>query len=636
MRYFNKKQRAALFTAAGGHCETCGVEITEFHAGHGVAYAKGGPTTMANGKAQCAACNLAEGDKSQPKGRGKPLPRVKLSAPFQPHAWQRDFAAVTAKRKRAGEKTVVGDIITGAGKTFGALYAYTQEVAPKLRRPVVLAFAPRANIAHEWRATARGCGLNLAAGIDLDFTREVERGNVHGAALTYQWLENNAPTLELLSARFDLVVIHDEGEWVADGNSWGTAISEYASQAAFTMILSSTLFRTNPTEVIVGMEVMEVHFSYGYKDGLRDKVSPRLSFIGYNDTIRWTMARSDTVEHFDMAFTEGNERDANGQYRNIDMIRMRLNAAVSHTPNTDNPFVATMLSGGVRDLAMVRKTHPTAGGMVIANTIHDAQCITDVLRKMGESAVMVSSDTPGSAGLIVDFRKGGADWLVSVDMCGVGTNIPRLRVMVYLSAITAERRFRQYVGRLLRLYYGIAWEDQDCIIRIPSDPRLVEMLERICEPAPPREIPTPSENNGGGSGGERRQIVAMTSDGAAISLMGTVGEATATLADEKLAHRLRFFTEMCGTNAPSFDLPNNLGAAVSLMRIISDLQADVSLQACTLPVYLSVRDMVSTRLVGIGVLPSEAPVLACALVRTASPYAAKLVQGRPGGFRGAW
>lgn len=63
-RRFNKTQKLVLALLAGFRCESCGVELPkDFHGDHRVAWSKGGETTVANGQALCARCNLAKGNR---------------------------------------------------------------------------------------------------------------------------------------------------------------------------------------------------------------------------------------------------------------------------------------------------------------------------------------------------------------------------------------------------------------------------------------------------------------------------------------------------------------------------------------------------------------------------------------------
>ena len=62
-RLFPAEQRIQIFDMSGGSCALCGIElsITNFHADHIVPYSQSGKTTLDNGQALCAACNLKKG-----------------------------------------------------------------------------------------------------------------------------------------------------------------------------------------------------------------------------------------------------------------------------------------------------------------------------------------------------------------------------------------------------------------------------------------------------------------------------------------------------------------------------------------------------------------------------------------------
>lgn len=61
-RRFTKRQRMILALRAGGLCERCSNRLSEaFHADHVRPFSRGGGTTLENGQALCAACNLKKG-----------------------------------------------------------------------------------------------------------------------------------------------------------------------------------------------------------------------------------------------------------------------------------------------------------------------------------------------------------------------------------------------------------------------------------------------------------------------------------------------------------------------------------------------------------------------------------------------
>lgn len=65
-RRFNKRERMALYLAAGGKCSnpTCGRDLEPgWHGDHIDPFAAGGSTDVSNGQALCPDCNLRKGDK---------------------------------------------------------------------------------------------------------------------------------------------------------------------------------------------------------------------------------------------------------------------------------------------------------------------------------------------------------------------------------------------------------------------------------------------------------------------------------------------------------------------------------------------------------------------------------------------
>ena len=62
-RGFNDEQREILFRLSKGVCQSCEKDIDKnsFHADHVIPHSIGGKTSIANGQALCAECNLAKG-----------------------------------------------------------------------------------------------------------------------------------------------------------------------------------------------------------------------------------------------------------------------------------------------------------------------------------------------------------------------------------------------------------------------------------------------------------------------------------------------------------------------------------------------------------------------------------------------
>lgn len=64
-RSFTADEKRLLHQAAAGLCESCGIPLCEsWHADHRYPHSRGGPTSLPNGAALCADCNLRKGAKA--------------------------------------------------------------------------------------------------------------------------------------------------------------------------------------------------------------------------------------------------------------------------------------------------------------------------------------------------------------------------------------------------------------------------------------------------------------------------------------------------------------------------------------------------------------------------------------------
>jgi superfamily II DNA or RNA helicase len=114
-------------------------------------------------------------------------------------------------------------------------------------------------------------------------------------------------------------------------------------------------------------------------------------------------------------------------------------------------YQASMLNFGSQKLTELRHRMPAAGGLVIAPSIEIAEYMTKLLEQLeGETPVLVHSQMSNADNKIKAFRNTDKRWLVSVAMVSEGVDIPRLRLLVYLSNAMTELAFRQAIGRVVR------------------------------------------------------------------------------------------------------------------------------------------------------------------------------------------
>src|ERR1700733_15823148 len=67
-----------------------------------------------------------------------------------------------------------------------------------------------------------------------------------------------------------------------------------------------------------------------------------------------------------------------------------------------------------------------------------------------ETPILVHNKVQNPDSKIDAYRKTDKKWLVSGAMVSEGVDIPRLRVLIYLSSALTELSFRQAIGRVVR------------------------------------------------------------------------------------------------------------------------------------------------------------------------------------------
>ncbi len=150
-----------------------------------------------------------------------------------------------------------------------------------------------------------------------------------------------------------------------------------------------------------------------------------------------------------------------------------------------------------RRLSRVRQQQPNAAGLVIARDIDHASAIATLLKDDGDKVDLVHSQDPKAAARLDSFQAGGADWLVSIDMCAEGFDAPRLRVVAYLTTVVTRSRFLQGITRAVRMTPELAELEpvprNPSYVVAPADPLLISYARNwsVAEPY----VLSPAEGN---------------------------------------------------------------------------------------------------------------------------------------------
>ena len=435
-RLFNQSERNALWLAADGRCAICGCELElGWHADHETPYAKGGATDVVNGQALCPPCNL----KKATKAPGRYGWQDQALAEFLDS--QGDFLAVATP---------------GAGKTRFALRA----IAHTGLSPLVI--VPSVHLQTQWsRAAHDHAGLDLQPVTDGSFA-----GRTDGLVTTYQAVASNPDLYRHWTSHRPSIVIADEVHHCGENKTWGASVRRAGEPAARRLLLSGTPFRSDRTAIpFVDYDAQGEclpSYTYGYKEALRHGVVRRVEFHCWDGEAHWYAA---SARHsMLLSDAEGDERG------------LALRSALEPT----SEWMQAVLLRAHDDLLWRRSQDPVAGGLVVVHRQSTALAVARMLRDMGATADVATSDDPTATATIERFAKGRTEWLVAVKMVSEGVDIPRLCVGVYATTTTTTMFFRQVVGRFVRcLDNGSELDNLGASIFIPDVPDLVAMARDI-------------------------------------------------------------------------------------------------------------------------------------------------------------
>jgi superfamily II DNA or RNA helicase len=464
-------------------------------------------------------------------------------AGLRPRQWQRQLIDLMRRRLvRAGPQgeDVLVHAGPGAGKTLGALLGF-QRLQAEGRLSHFLVFCHRQSIASQWRASAARLGLELqeldfeasaagesgvarlgSGGRDGGGSAGVEGGGSadwsgvpagQGLLISYQSAARHRLRLERELAGLPagkVLAIADEVHHLGldpddpEATAWSHAFGRLSRNCVLRLGLSGTPFRADNLGFSASRRIAR------RQDGvIVEEIAPDLSVEP-----RQLIDQGD-VRPLEFRFQDGwvdhGQASADGALVATELERSPLSAEHRESWRARNLRRAIRLgdpsSIALRVLLQARRKletlraadHPEAGGLVIARDIAHARGLTGLLEEQGDQVLLVHSQDPEAAQRLADFRAGGADWLVSIDMCAEGFDAPRVRVVAYLTTVVTRSRFVQAITRAVRVDGQRA--EQETIPRHPSyvyapaDPLLVSYARTwsVAEPYLIQQKPGPEE-----------------------------------------------------------------------------------------------------------------------------------------------
>lgn len=488
-RRFSDREKAAIYAAAGGHCQCggcaacgpdgCNAPLTEgWHADHDFPWSKGGKTRLTNGRALCPPCNRKKGD------------HVQYSDTFKPRPFQREVVNSVLDGMASGRRTTIVLASPGSGKTLAyqavATYAYREGLVD-----LIAVFVPRIVLADQcetdWLARrtdgtlsghfqlfdARSCfGKIRHVPNRAPLTQPGETGvgfvSTYSSLVTSQVFEDWATEHK---GRF--LLIADEAQFCgADnerggGTKAGALITRLHDLAAHTLLLTGTPYRSDGQKLVLaeydeadetGKRRLLHNAEANYRDGVREGYLRRFEATLFDARVRW--------KHVDNTVTE---YDLSGKGSDL--------AEVLRKPEVWQPIA----DGVVTAVREKQRVNPEYRGLISCMEQNDAKQVYKYLSDKYEGLRVlkaISEDGPLSEDALKKFKgKNGGDILVTVRKAFIGYDCKPITVVGILTHYRDWGHLEQLVGRGLRAWDGAPARSQSCRVIGPDDPQMTEFIE---------------------------------------------------------------------------------------------------------------------------------------------------------------
>ncbi|WP_274790444.1 DEAD/DEAH box helicase [Vibrio harveyi] len=378
--------------------------------------------------------------------------------------WQIECAEKAIQKFRANHQHFFCQATPGAGKTVLAATVASRLLSDDLI-DLVLCFSPSLTVAD---------GIKRTFSQTLNCTFNGGLGSI-GQSLTYQSIQflNDEFWQTLRNHRVFVVfdeIHHCSGSDFENANVWGQQVlAKIQGLATYTLAMSGTPWRSDSLPIVMSEYSdpegkLLVDYQYTLRQAIVDKVCrvPKLVLV---DSEHLSVSNDEKVESFSSI---------------LEMLKQTKTSYQSVIHNQE--AMEYLLGLGCNKLAEIRSQSPNAGGLVVASSVQHAQTIQKILsQKYSQSVSIVTYRHEEPLAEIERYRQSDAQWIVSVGMISEGTDIPRLQVCCYMSAVKTELYFRQVLGRILRVN-GI--ENQQAWLYTFAEQSLIQFSERVEQDIP--------------------------------------------------------------------------------------------------------------------------------------------------------
>ena len=367
----------------------------------------------------------------------------------------------------------------GSGKTF-LQGAFARELINNDMADVIINIVPSDTL-----RTNNASEMKEHFNLNLSTENPKEADDVDGYVTTYQMLSNPQNIQKLLGSLVGkrIILMADE---VHHGSShatakWGKGIQLLLKSASYSLMLSGTMWRSDDS-CIRGvryskqtlkdgsvMSKVDPHFQYTLKEATQERV---VSDVYFN-LMKGAVILASEIDDEETVISPSREDPKSFRGRLV------LGGLLDPTKQFCKKVLEEADDALVQKIHTHRQLHPCTtppGGLVVASTTKEADRIALALEDItGEKPLVVHGKNPGSKSLISEFSNGSLGrWMVAVGMVSEGVDVPRIKVLAYLTNKRTELLFHQIVGRSMRVRKNGAGDliDEDALVFAPHLPEI--------------------------------------------------------------------------------------------------------------------------------------------------------------------
>jgi superfamily II DNA or RNA helicase len=465
-RTIPRQLRHVLWLAADGCCQTCGapVNVDDFEIDHRNPWVLSHNSASENLAVACFKCN---------RGKGMKV--------WRQH--QKNAVTIAQLMQTSAIREVICNVTPGGGKSALPII-FGRYLLPS-RAAKIGWLTPRDNLRDQGELNFGDTKFRTLLGHSLEIRATVAEADpcrgTAGFITTYQAVVADRYCLlkqDFLKHRY--VLILDELQHIATGSDWHRALQPLWDLAAFRIIMSGGLQRSDnqPCAFLPylppdqdGKSFVDLSdtserriINYDMRDALREHAIIPLFFELLDGNAEWERGGTE--------FSERISEADNGE----------IGSAIYTTLQTD--FAHHLLTKTVEHWLAHRQFNPRALLLVVAPSISLARKYARWLRQMKitKSDIATSEASKAAKDNIEAFKRGKLDALVTVAMAYEGMDVPPITHIACLTHIRARPWIEQMLARATRYDERAGpWEHQHAWIFAPDDKLFQQVMEDMKE-----------------------------------------------------------------------------------------------------------------------------------------------------------